>query len=135
MDPQLSAALWLRVDPQAPADQAHSLLKANQPEPAPTSLLGEIESAPVVSDDHLHTVRSGSQGDAHLARAGMRGDVAQRLLGDAVQAQRNVRRNGIEAGSGGQRDIHGVQALNLGAMCLQRSDEAHAFEHSRMQLM
>jgi hypothetical protein len=47
---------------------------------------------------------------------GMRGDVAQGLLGDAVQAERNVLRDGLEAGVGGERDLDGLLAADLGAM-------------------
>ena len=83
-DPQLRSALPLCVDPHAPPDQVHPLVEADQPQATSALHLGEIESLPVVGDSELQAVCGAAQGDVRLARARMRGDVAQGLLGDAV---------------------------------------------------
>ncbi|HEY7489797.1 MAG TPA: hypothetical protein VIH59_01620 [Candidatus Tectomicrobia bacterium] len=43
------------------------------------------------------SVGSATQGDAGLARARMHSDVAQGFLDDAVQAERHVLQDGLEA--------------------------------------
>ena len=70
-----------------------------------------------------------------LARARMRGDVAQRLLGHAVQTERNVLRDGHRGRRGGERDLDRVLATELGAMVFQRGDQAGVLEHSRVQFV
>src|SRR5215510_9597594 len=96
LDPELGAALPLGVDLYAPPNQAHPLVKADQPQATSAPCLGEVEALPVVGDGQLQAVSGRFQGHARLARARMRGDVAQRLLGDAVQTKRNVLRNAIQ---------------------------------------
>jgi hypothetical protein len=116
LDPQLGATLPLGINPHASPDQAHPLVEANQPQATSAPRLEKIEALSVVGDGQLQAVGSAAQGDACLARARMRDDVAQGLLGNAVQAERNGLRDGLEASGGGERDRDGVLALELGAM-------------------
>src|SRR5262245_44922137 len=52
----------------------------------------------------------------------MRDDVVLGLLGDAVQAHRNILRDRLYAGSK-ERDLDGVLAPDLSAMCFRRAGD------------
>jgi hypothetical protein len=115
LDLQLGSTLRLCVDPHAPPDQPRPLVQADQPQTTSAPRLGEIEALPVVGNGQFQAGSGASQGDVCLACTRMRGDVAQALLGDAVEAERNVLRNGTKV-VGRERDLDAVLAADLGAM-------------------
>src|SRR5215471_13944973 len=53
-DPDLRTAEATRVDRDLAADEADSLVEADQTEPASSSRLGEVETASVVGDGQQH---------------------------------------------------------------------------------
>src|SRR5262245_25602373 len=74
-DPKLGPALWLRVDGQAPPDEADPLVEAEQAEPPPGSRLDRIEPATIVHDGE-HDVEAGSlHRDLYLAGRGVLDDI------------------------------------------------------------
>lgn len=60
--------------------------------------LREVETLPVIRDRQLHVLTEVRQGQADALGARMPGDVLKGLLGNAVQAERHVGRDAVQAG-------------------------------------
>ena len=102
----------------------HPFVEADQPQTPSAPRLGEIEALPVVCDGQLQASGGASQHDVRLARACMRGDIAQRFLSDAVQTERHVLRNVVKTAGSRKCDLDRALPSKLGAMTFERSDQA-----------
>ena len=76
-----------------------------------------------------------SEPDVRPAGAGVRDDVAQRLLGDPVQAERDLRVDGREVPLGAARQDGAVRTLELGTVGGQGGDQPTVAQHRGMQVV
>jgi hypothetical protein len=120
--------------PHAPPDQPPPRVQAAQPQAASAPRRGALEALSVVGAGQLQAGGGALQGHVRLARARMSGDVAQGLLGDAVEAEAHVLRDGPQV-VGGARDREAVLAADLGAMRSSRRDQAGMLERARVQVV
>ena len=95
----------------------------------------EVETLPVVGDRQLNAVRRAGQRHVDTACLGMLRHVAERLLGNSIQAQRGIGLDVPHVGVGTVGDRDRVQLLELGAIHAQRRDEAGVLEQAGMQVV
>ena len=108
-----------------PPTDVHSLLHADETEAAdfPARCL-EFESTAVVSDGQLDVLADSGKRDTESSRVAMYYPVSERLLGDAKQAQGDVRRKASELTFGREANLNVMPLFDLDAVRLQCRTEA-----------
>jgi len=122
-----------RIHPDRTAAEPHSLFHAAQPEACsapvgnePDPVIGDVERDFASAPFQLHDCGS---------RVCMLDDVAQRFLRDSVHSQRGVSLNAVESVSGLEGHRQAMVLRRLGAVLLQRGDQARMLQHARMELV
>src|SRR5512134_1702982 len=89
----LRAVLWRRMDPEKPAQPAHTLLHAHQAEASPANIqILKVESLAVIAHRQADPFGRADQPDGHVGRLGMFGHVLQTLLQHTEQIRGNFLR-------------------------------------------
>src|SRR5690242_16734162 len=128
------AAAGAPSDVERAAREAHALLEAHEAEAAAAAGLGEIDAAPVVGDDELERAVAGAERDREGPGRRVARGVPERLLGDAVDAERDVVGGRLEAGRRLEPDLELVLAPDLGAQRAERGDDPRVAEQRRVEL-
>ncbi len=132
LDP--GAGARVRRDATPATEQPRALVEAGEPQPAGAPRYGGIETGAVVHHRQVGVAAGGPQRDLHRPGAGVADDVGERLLGDAIEAESEVRREGAR---GLQAEPHrqAVPPLDLRAVVAESLGEAAALEDRGMEIV
>ena len=83
----------LRVDRDLASEMKHPLAHAHQPKPPLALDQRGVETSTVIDDPQRDHVRVPAQLDLDMLRTAVLDGIRQRLLGDAIHAHSNLRRN------------------------------------------
>src|SRR5262245_65813074 len=97
-------------------------------ETRPIALLRGIKTGAVVADGKLHAAVQTPQRNLHRAGPGVAADVAQCLLCDAIEAERNGVRQRLGNLLGLQVHWNGCRPAETFALDIQCSDHAQVYE-------
>src|SRR4029453_12782526 len=95
-DLDLRASLRLGVDREAASREADPFVEADQAQAAAPLPLREVKPAPVVTDREHEVGPVARRDHSHPAGFRMPGNILERLLRDAIEAEREVGRHGAE---------------------------------------
>ena len=123
-----------RRDVAPAAEQPRSLFQAGEPQPARAARYGGIETGAVVHHRQMSVAAGDPQRDLHGPGAGVADDIRESLLGNAVEAEGEVRREGAR---GLQAEPHrqSVPPLDLRAVVAESLGEAAALEDRGMEVV
>ena len=113
--------------------EPHALLHTDKPQSLPADRLWR-KALSWIGNRQLNLIDSVHQLDAGLVGAGMPGDVRQRLLHDAVEAQSDIVRNLGRLSVGNESDANARVNLKLRAQRFHCRDDAHELQDRRVQL-
>ena len=124
------------LNAQMSVRQSYPLVDAPQPQAASAlTLFLEIESLSIVGDRQDYLVSGTAQNYGDLARACMLCDVAQRLLGDSIQAQGNPGVDDAKFGSRPHDHPDGVLFRELFTVNFQGGHKPHVFQDARVEVV
>src|SRR5262249_38563661 len=131
----LGASLWLGVDGELSANDTNTLVETDQAGPALTLCLLEGESAPVVTNPQLDITRVARHVHPDVSRLRMPGGILQGFLRDAVEAQRDIGREGAQVVVRVARHRKTMFALELTAVAAQSDCQTRVLQNAGMKLV
>ena len=96
---------------------------------------GAVEPAAIIRDRDFDVIAGTLESNVRAAGAGVRDDVAQRLLCDSIHAERGVLADRRQVSLGAASHGYAVRALELTAVRRQAFDQAEMLEHGRVQIV
>src|SRR5215831_5642062 len=124
-----------RVDGELAPEREHALAHADESQPALANGQGVVEAGAVVDDTQSDRVGGPAQLDASVLRAAVLDGVRQRLLRDAIEAQRDLRRNRWRDLIRRELDLEAMAIGQLVAQARDRRREPELLQLRRVELM
>jgi hypothetical protein len=125
----------MRFQPEGALQESYPLFHTDEPQTFPLFRLFYVETHTVIGNRETNGVLESVEGHPSFRRTGMLGNVAESLLGHAIEGQCDVGVNGPELVRKRNADFEALFLAELGAMRPQCGSQSQVLHDGRMKTM